>query len=354
MKLAARITFTAVLLASVAACSNKESPRTLPAISGLETITVPEPDAAGGREWDGVVEAVRRATLSAQTNGRVAEVLHDVNDRVAAGDVLVRLTEVEQRAGVDAARAQLRAAEASAIEAEATLKRYLGLAGGQYVSRAQLDQARAARDAAVAAREAARAQVAAARQQTDYTTIRAPYDGIVATRDVEPGESVGVGQQLMTMFSPAALRIEVSVPQSEAEVIRADPVANVAFDDGEKVRAAEVIVFPAADAATHAVRVRVMLPALDPVPQPGTTAKVSFPAVRGAAFTRIPATALVQRGEVSAVYVVANGRVNLRQIRIGDRSADAVAVISGLAPGEAVATDPVAALQALIASRKEH
>src|SRR5690606_18589227 len=107
------------------------------------------------------------------------------------------------------------------------------------------------------------------------------------------------------------------------------------------------------DAATHAVRVRVLLPALEPVPQPGTTAKVAFPTVKGAAFPRIPSSTLVQRGEVSAVYVLANGRLSLRQIRLGERSGDSVAVISGLAPGEAVATDPVAALQALIAARKE-
>ena len=221
-----------LLVAALAACG-REQPATPPArIEGLQTFQVKAADAAGGRAWEGVVEAVRQATLSAQTNGRVVAVARDVNDRVAAGEVLVRLSAVEQQSGVDAARAQLRAAEASATEADANYRRYANLAKDQFVSRAQLDQARMARDSAAAARDAARAQLANAGQQTDYTTVRAPYAGIVATRDVEPGESVGIGQTLMTVFAPGALRIEVAVPQSEADAIRANPAAVIERDHG--------------------------------------------------------------------------------------------------------------------------
>ena len=290
-----------LLVAALAACGH-EAPATSPArIEGLQTFQVQAAEAAGGRAWEGVVEAVRQATLSAQTNGRVVAVARDVNDRVAAGDVLVRLSAVEQQSGVDAARAQL----------------------------------------------------ANAGQQTDYTTVRAPYAGIVATRDVEPGESVGIGQTLMTVFAPGALRIEVAVPQSEADAIRANPAAVVTFDDGRRIDAADVTVFPAADASTHAVRVRVQLPALDAPPQPGLTAKVAFPAVKGAAFPRVPASALVRRGEVTAVYVLSDGRLSLRQVRLGDAAGEQGDVISGLKPGDRVATDPVAAQQALVAARKD-
>ena len=264
--------------------------------------------------------------------------MHDVNDRVDSGEVLVRLSAVEQQAGVDAARAQLKLAEA-------TYQRMSGLAASQFVSKMQLDQARAERDAA-------RAELANVSQASAYTTIRAPYAGIVSARAVEPGESVGVGQPLVTMFAPEALRIEVSVPQSDAEAIRAHPVATIGLGDGRSVDAAQVTVFPSADTASHAVRVRVQLPPLDTPPQPGMTAKVAFPAVRGAALPRIPASALVQRGEVNAVYVLADGRLTLRQLRLGAREGDHVEVIAGLKPGEVIATDPVAALQALVAARQ--
>ena len=341
-----------LLLAVLGSCggTQKASPRTT--IEGLDTLTVGVGDAPGARAWDGVVEAVREATLSAQTSGRVTEVLRDVNDSVAADDVLVRLSAVEQQAGVDAARAQLRAADASAVEADVNYRRYLELSRGQHVSKSQLDQVRAMRDSAAAARDAARANVANAGQQTAYTTIRAPYAGIVASRNVEPGESVGIGQLLMTMFAPDALRIEVSIPQSDAARVRANPLAIVTFDDGRSVDATDVTVFPAADPSTLAVKVRVRLPTLDPVAQPGSTAKVAFPAVKGAANPRIPVSALVRRSEVSAVYVLADGRLSLRQLRLGERSGDRIEVIAGLKPGETIATDPVAALQALVAARK--
>ncbi|MGC4027933.1 MAG: efflux RND transporter periplasmic adaptor subunit [Steroidobacteraceae bacterium] len=347
-----RFALPLLLAGSLAACGSTEPARPAAAIEGLDTLVVRVGDAADGTAWDGVVEAVHQATLSAQTSGRVTQVHHDVNDKVAAGEVLLRLSAVEQQAAVESARAQLRSAEAAAAEAEATYRRYLELSQEHYVSRLQLDQMRTARDAAVAARDAAHAQIASAGQQTAYTTIRAPYAGIVATRDVEPGESVGTGQRLITLFSPDALRIEVSVPQSHADAVRAAPVAQVRFDDGRSVDAARVIVFPAADAATHAVKVRVMLPDVDPVPQPGRTARIVFPAVVGETFPRIPVSALVRRGEVNAAYVLAGGRLSLRQLRLGARSGDEVAVIAGLRPGETVAADPVAAMHALADARK--
>ena len=334
----ARAGLALLLAGALAACGSDERLREPAPIQELDTLIVGAADTGRGRAWDGVVEAVHRATLTAQTSGRVTEVLRDVNDRVAAGEVLVRLSAVEQQAGVDAARAQLQLAEA-------TYRRMAGLAEGQYVSKMQLDQARAERDAA-------RAQLANVSQQTAYTMIRAPYAGIVASRDVEPGESVGVGQPLMTVFSPGALRIEVSIPQSDAERVRATPAAAVTFDDGRSVEASEVTVFPAADPSTHAVKVRLELPALDPAPQPGATAKVAFPAVAGAAHPRIPASALVRRGEVNAVYVLAEGRLSLRQLRLGERVGDDIDVIAGLQPGETIAADPLAAAQALVAARK--
>jgi RND family efflux transporter MFP subunit len=346
-----------LLSVSLAACSGGETPRNASTVSGLQTLTVAA-DAASGRAWDGVVEAVQQATLSAQTTARVTEVNYDVGDHVAAGAVLLRMTAVEQRAGVDMARAQLNAAEAGVAEAEATYRRYAALAEKQYVSKLQMDQVRTARDAAVAARNAAQASLTSANQNEAYTTVRAPFAGIVASRNVEPGESVVfggnliAGQTLMTVFAPESLRIEVSVPETDAAAIRSNPVAHIAFNDGRTLDATQVTVFPRADAGTHSVSIRIQLPSLDPAPMPGSTAKVSFAASKGAALPRIPLSALMRRGEVNAVYVLANNQLALRQLRLGEQGGDEIEVISGLKPGETIAADPVAAMQALAALRK--
>jgi RND family efflux transporter MFP subunit len=345
----------ALLTASslLSGCGGDTQLPTPPAIENIATLTVAAAEAGSGRAWDGVIEATRQATLSAQTNGRVLEVLKDINDAAAEGELLIRLSAVEQAAGADAARAQLRAADAAASEAESTYNRFLNLAAGQYVSQLQLEQMRTARDAALAVRDAARAQLANAGQQNDYTSIRAPYAGIIATREVEPGESVGLGQRLLTLFAPETLRIEVSVPQTDAEQIRARPQAQISFSDGRRIDGAQVIVFPSADALTHSIKVRIALPLLDPPPVPGSTVKVNFPALPGSTLPRIPVSTLVQRGELNAVYVLAQGRLSLRQLRLGERGDDMVEVIAGLRNGETIALDPNAAAQALAMSRRE-
>ena len=338
----------------LAACSAEPAPTGAPPLPVLDSFVVGAPTAGDGRAWDGVVEAVQQADLAAQTAGRVASVAVDAGDRVRSGQVLLRLTAVEQQAGASAARAQLRANEAAAAEAEANYARYESLGQRQYVSRLQLDQARAARDAAVANRDAARAQLAQAAQQADYTTVRAPFDGLVSARRVEPGESVVPGRALLSMHAPDALRIEVALPQTAAAAVRRAAAAEVVLGDGRRIAATRVTVFPAADAATHTVSVRVDLPTLDDAPAPGTTAKVLFPIATGAgpAPMRIPRSAVVQRGELSAAYVLDGPRLALRQLRLGGERGTQVEVLSGLKPGDRVASDPVAAGQALAAQRK--
>ena len=351
--MAHRSLMLASLVLALAGCGSGTRTVELPPLPRLATHDVQAAAVDGGRAWDGVVEAVQQAELTAQTAGRVTVVAVDVNDRVAAGQVLLRLTAVEQQAGANTARAQLRAAEAATIEAEANFRRYDALASGQYVSRAQIDQARAARDSAVASRDAARAQLAQAGQQADYTVVRAPYAGIVSARLAEPGESVAPGQPLLAMYAPGALRIQVQVPQSDAEAIRTTGRAAVLLDDGRRLDAATVDVFPSADPATHSVAVRVVLPGMADAPRPGATAKVLFP-IAGKPDTgtvRIPRSALVQRGEVSGVYVIDGNRIVLRQLRLGRPVGDGIEVLAGLKPGERIATDPVAALQALVAQR---
>lgn len=337
------------------ACGGERAANRLPPLPDLATFVVEGSGAGQGQGWDGVVEAVRRADLAAQTAGRVDSVEVDVNDHVAAEAVLLRISAVEQDAAANTARARLRAAEASALVAEQNYKRFAALSGAQYVSRAQLDQARAERDAAIATRDAARAQLAEAAQRAGYTVVRAPFAGVVARRDVEPGETVAPGQPLMSVYAPGELRIEVSVPQTRADAIRRDPRARVLLPDGREATPPGVIVFPAADALSHSVAVRVTLPLLTPPPAPGTTAKVVFDVETegqsAGTIVRIPASSIAQRGELSGVYVRQGDRLLLRQVRLGARSGDAVEVISGLRAGDVLSRDPVAALQAIVAQR---
>lgn len=336
------------LSAALAACSS--GPPSAPGmdLKAIAAVTPHATSADAGSRWDGVIEAVQQADLTAQTAGRVASVAVDVNDRIAAGQVLLRLTGVEQRAGAEAARAQAAAARAQAVEAEASYRRFAGLAQQQYVSKQQLDQALAARNAAQAAARAAEANVAQAAQQADYTQVRAPYAGVVAQRLVEPGESVSPGQPLLRVFNPGRFRIQVQVPQGVAAALRAAPQADITLADGRVLAASDVIVYPGADADAHSVTVRVQLPADAGALMPGQVASVRFPAGGdGAGAVWLPQSALWQRGELTGVYVLGKDRLLLRQVRVGERRGDRVEVLSGIGKGERVAADPVRAAQAL-------
>jgi RND family efflux transporter MFP subunit len=347
-----RVFALVALVPALASCGEEETSRASAPLPKLETHIVAAGDARAGRSWDGVVEAVHEAVLSAQTSGRVTAVDVDVNDRVVAGQTLLRLSVVEQQAGVDAARAQLRAAEAAVVEAERSHRRFAALAKDKLVSQAQFDQTRAARDAANAARDAARAQLSSAGQGADYTVVRAPYAGIVAARNVEQGEAVAPGQSLLTVYAPDDLRIEVRVPQSDADAIRLQPGARVVFDRGVSVDARQVIVHPSADPLSHSVLVRVLLPRMDETVAPGTTAKVVFPIHRSGKMLHVPDAAIVRRGEMTGVYVLKDGSVTLRQLRLGASEDGFTEVLAGLRPGDAVARDPEAALQALVKQRQ--
>jgi RND family efflux transporter MFP subunit len=343
----------AVLLASaaallLAACADG-APAPAPAgvVPALETLTLVPERAPRERVWDGAVEAVNQATLSAQTAGRVVELPYDVDDYVPAGAVVVRFTDVEQQSAQRQARAQLAAAEAASREAEADYERISGIYERRLVAKAQLDASTARRDSARAALEAARAGARSSAEQVDYTVIRAPYPGIVVKRHVEVGESVRPGQALISGLSLGQLRVQVDVPQSDIGAIRDTRRAAVVLDDGaRRVDATEVTTFPYADPTTHTFKVRVDLPEAETGLHPGMTVKVAF-AVGETERLLLPASALVRRGEVSAAYVADATGVMLRQVRLGHRYGERYEVLAGLSAGERVVLDPVAAAQAI-------
>lgn len=349
-----RVALAAVLTSLLLAACGGDAP-SAPTPNGdppFAMLTVASEPAVRERTWDGVIEAVNRATLAAQTTGRVLELPFDVNDYVEAGQVVVRFTDVEQRSGREQAEAALRAAQATAAEAEAEFKRTNELVRRQLVSRAQLDQVTARRNGAQAQLASAQAALRGATEQAEFTVVRAPYSGILTERLVEVGETVRPGQPLVSGLSLNQLRVTVQVPQSDVDAIRSHKAAAVLLDAGRRVEAAEVIVFPYADPATHTFTVRLELPEVETGLKPGTTVKASFKLGETPRLL-VPTSALVQRGEVQAVYVVdPEGRVELRQVRPGRRFGDRVEVLAGLADGERIAADPVAALNHLRAVRE--
>ena len=331
-----------VLLAALTpwAAGAATAPASTPA--GLATQRVELEAAPAERLLDGTVEAVHQSTVSAQTAGRVTEILYDVNDTVSAGAVILRIRSTEQVASLTQAEAALKEATAREAEAQTRYQRISDMYQRRVVAKATLDEASAARDAAVARLVAARAGLEAAREGVAYTEIRAPYSGVVTQKHVQVGEAVAPGVPLMTGASLDALRVVVEVPQSIIEQVRRVRKA-VVYVDGERIESTGLTLFPAAQPQSNTFRARIELPPHVQGLAPGMFVKVGL-LTGEASRLLVPRTAIVERSEMRAVYVVAgDGTVALRQVRLGHARGDRIEILAGLVSGETIALDPVAA-----------
>lgn len=309
------------------------SERTAPAeLTALERLVLAPTQVTQEVKFDGVIEAINQATVSAQTSGRVVELPVDVGDIVKKGDLIVRFTDVEQKARAASAQAKF-------AEARAQYTRMQDMLAKQLIAKADFDKA-----------EAAFKSLDAARKEADEgaanTAIYAPYAGIVVSRHIKVGETVAPGTPLMTGLSLEQLRAQVDIPQQHIGPVRRFKQARVLLPDGSVLETRDLRIPPSADTQTHSFKVLVNLPPGEHGLFPGTLVKIAF--VSGSTEQlAVPAAAVAQRGEVTAVYVITEKNLDLRLVRLGTKtSANLYPILAGLSAGDTIALDPISAAQA--------
>lgn len=297
-----------------------------------------------GYSTEAAVEAVKQSTVSAQVSGRVSAVKFDAGDFVKAGSVIVRLSAQELSSAVAGSQAQVAQAAATLANARANYERQQQLFQQKFISQAALDRATAEYRAAEAGARAARAGAGQSAAVSSYTVITAPFSGVVSARHVEVGETVSPGNPLMTGFDPKDMRVIANIPQYKLAEIKAAPRVSVEIPSLNKwIDATGITVLPSADTATHTVKVRIELPTNLEGVIPGMFARAHF-SIGNARKLTIPESAVVRRSEITAVYVVKQDKVSLRQVRLGITNARGqVEVLAGLNPGEVIALEPVKA-----------
>jgi RND family efflux transporter MFP subunit len=337
----ARRALFALLAAAVVAAVPTQ---TLAGAADVPTLTVAIRDLPQSVGAEGVVEAVKQATLGAQVAGRVVELNVKAGDTVRAGQVLARIDPRTADQAVAASLSQVAEAEANFANAKRRHDRNRELLAQKFVSQAAVDQSEAEYKAAAAQLAAVRANAGQAVAAQSFTTITAPYAGVVGATHALVGDMAQPGRPLLTVFDPRELRVTATLSQAAlASVKLAAPVQVEITPLGKTFTATKVTVIPMADARTHTTQVRLDLPAAEGV-LPGQFARARF--VTGdAPALAIPAASVLKRGEVTAVYVIdAQGRAQLRQIRTGEAVAEGqVEVLSGLMGGERIAANPVQA-----------
>jgi RND family efflux transporter MFP subunit len=315
----------------------------------------------------GYVVARRLATVSSKVTGRIDAVLFEEGASVQQGQVLARLDpsttraqyEVESRS-LEAARRSLGEIEVRLEDARRTLERNRSLVERKLVSQSVLD----ASEAEVAALEArlaeanaevgvARSRVALAQQGVDDLAIRAPFAGVVISKDAQPGETVSP-MSAGGGFTRTGIATIVDMDSREIEVDVNEAYIN-RVHDGQKVAAVldaypdwtipghVISIVPTADRQKATVRVRIAFDELDARMLPDMGIKVRFLEAPGSAAVgrpMIPAAAVVRDGARTAVWVVRDGKVEKRPVEIAEEAAGSYPVLKGVDGGETVVIDP--------------
>ncbi len=316
----------------------------------LAVATVRPGVASNSYRADATVEAVRDARLAAQVQGRVVALTVKAGDYVQAGQVLLRLDQSAASQQVASSQAQLAQAQALLSSARGDHERAQRLYQQNFLSKAAYERARADFQSVEAQVRALSAQATGSTVQADYYTVRAPFTGWVAQLYVSLGDLASPGLPLLSVYDPAALRLVAQVPESVAARLAVQQPASIELA-GRILTGVRTTLMPALDAATHSATVRVDLAPQMAGVVPGQFARVSLPLTPAGAVApgalMVPRSALVVRGELSAVYVVSGkDQVRLRQVRVGNTTAQQVEILAGLQGGELIALDPVAAAQA--------
>lgn len=275
------------------------------------------------------VEAVNQATVAAQIAGRVIEVRVDAGQRVKQGELLMRI-DAREAAGSDAS------ARASLEQARAAYERTRNLHAQKFVSQAALDQAAATWRVAQGAASSSGAGLS-------HATVTAPIAGVVAQRHVETGEMATPGKPLVTVFDPKGMRVIGSLPQYKLTEFRTAGRARIEFPEtGKWVDALRVEILPTVDARSHTATARLYLPENIEGVAPGIYARAHFTIGQAQKLT-VPPTAVLRRGEVTAVYVLDDkGGARLRQVRLGEAvPGGELEVLAGITPGERVSLTPI-------------
>jgi RND family efflux transporter MFP subunit len=323
----------------------------------------------------GYVTARRQATVSSKVTGKVIEILIEEGMQVKEGQVLARLDSSFASRGVALARAEATAAGSALEETRVRIReaqldydRADRLARSEIASRADADRARAQLDAARARLNAQSDQLNTARRQVDLqsqnledTIIRAPFDGVVVSKDAQPGEMIspvsagggftrtGIG----TIVDMASLEIEVDV--NEAYINRVHPNQKVeavldAYPEW-RIPAHVITAVPTADRQKATVKVRIALDQKDQRVLPDMGVKVSFitdePAssTQTASMVEIPKAAVHRDGEQDIVFVLKDGKAERRAVKVASADGNNARLASGLAEAEIVITDAPAELK---------
>ena len=319
------------LLMSVG-CGSKEEPATAVVSAAPETTiqgavveikTVQVPIRV---EVTGQVRPIFQATLSSRIQGTIDQLLVREGTQVVKGQTLIQLDRRDVQG--DLARAS-----AEVENTKAQFNRMKLLYGQEAVSKQEVENATRAFKVADANRKTALTQLS-------YTVVKAPFDGVITEKKVEVGEMASPGQPLLKMEDPLQLRLEATVAEGDLKSVSGGDTIPVVIDalSGQALTGVVSQILPAGDPQTHTFMVKVDLPQTSGL-KTGMFGR--FQLDKGTHQTiLVPDSAIVERGELTSVFVVGSDQISrLRWIKVGRRFDIQTEILSGVNVGERALLD---------------
>ncbi len=292
-----------------------------------ETYSVEMATVAPKIDVVGTVASEETVHLSARISAYVSSVSASAGQRVAKGQVLIKLDSREMKEKLSSTNIHLKQSLTEYNRTQSLYKR-----------KAATEQAMTAAESRY---NAARSQVAGIEVMLTYTQIRSPINGIVTDRRVEKGDLANPGQVLLSVYDPRNMRIEVPVPVRLIEKLSLNQVVDISLDRPTrpfKGRVSEIV--SAIDPLSRTQEVKVHIDNHKGDILPGTFGRVwvfedPYPAIL------IPSGAVVLSGQLEMVHLVQEKRVVRRMVKTGPAFGDKVEILSGLSPGDVILINPL-------------
>ncbi len=301
----------------------------------IETVQ-PQPIAIYAT-FPGTVVPSEYVQVASRMSGYVTKLKVDVGQSVHKGDVLLTVNPAEVSAGIRQARSQVEKARAALATAEANYNRFKSLYEQDAIPKQRFQQVELGYQAAKSDLSAAQAGLSKAREQMSYSDVRAPFDGVIYSKKISNGQLVGPGQELMVLYNPDQLQVQVQVDDAayyQLKLGQSVPVEYAGSDQRpRRVEAVAVNLVAASNPMTHTHTVKLLLPA-DTGAKGGEYARVMVPVEKRPAVL-VPRSAVHDRAGITGVFVVSrDGTAQFRMVTLGERRGERVVVLSGLFSGD--------------------
>ena len=320
-RLSALLLFPVLLTGCGTKHGNTQGEATSLPVAIVQVQTVERQPQASTETVVGTVQAKLHATLEAKVSGHIEQMPVVLGQQVKAGELVVLLNSSDLKARLDQA-------EASREQAQRNGDRISALFHQQAATRAEYDDAEAQQRVAEAA-------VAEARALLAYAKIVAPFDGVVTRKWADVGDLASPGKPLVDIEDPAQLRVQADVPDFIASHVHQGARVAVRVDAlNEELTGNVAEISPAADPITHTFRVKVDLPAAAGL-RSGQFARLEVPVGESDALL-VPESAVVARGQMEILFVVASRHAQLRLVKTGRHIGGQMEILSGLDAGDVV------------------